>query len=216
MHPPLPPWQKQAVGTRNHQDTQSRPASTLAFLPVLARSAHFCEKDARKIMDTIPDQPTTGPDPAEMEPALPAPVPLRLPEPGAPAEHADARYGELTCTQCGTTAHLDVEDVHSLESNADGQVMTEYSCTSCGAFYAHEVSVQDLAKYLAIDATTGVLKFGRHYIHCGMPMQEAKMNLFPTTRNTSFNIEPTSLDPDVTMPSRVLKCRCGFQISMPQ
>lgn len=29
-------------------------------------------------MDTIPDQPTTGPDPAEMEPALPAPVSLAL------------------------------------------------------------------------------------------------------------------------------------------
>lgn len=170
-------------------------------------------------MDTIPDQPTTGPDPTNTEPTPPTAAALRLPEPGTPAADADADAGEFTCAQCGTPAHLDVDDIRSLKSDATGQVMIEYSCTSCGAFYAHEVSVQDLAKHLAIDATTGVLKLGRQYIHCGVPMQEADMNLFPTTGTTSFTLNPTPpglhdvLEP--VMPGKVLKCRCGFQISTP-
>lgn len=119
---------------------------------------------------------------------------------------------EFLCVECGTAEHLEVEEIQTLESGLPGFVMTEYSCGKCEGFYAHEVPVAGLGAFLAnTDTPAGVLKFGRHYIHCGEPMMEQEMRLYTLT---APGVRAEELA-DVVLPGLVLKCSCGFQMSVP-
>lgn len=124
-------------------------------------------------------------------------------------EPADA---SLTCTNCKTDEHLMVESIQPHVPRAQGRVAMEYSCTGCGAFFAHGASVQSVAKVLAKQpGRAGVLHFGRYYIHCGEPMERGEIRLSTLKLPEGDAAEA----PAVTVPSVVLRCQCGFQMSMP-
>ncbi|WP_125610726.1 hypothetical protein [Specibacter cremeus] len=60
-----------------------------------------------------------------------------------------------------------------------------------------------MAKILGDDGTApSVLRFGHDYIHCGEPMQDAGRDIYRGL-------------PDVTVPTRILRCRCGFRLAVP-
>ncbi len=120
---------------------------------------------------------------------------------------------EFTCARCSTPEHLVIESLHALEPAVDGWVMVDYSCSDCGSFYAHEVSVNCLTEFISgVEAPLGVVEVGQQYVHCGEPMQEGDMNLtgIADTASTDAPI------PDVQLPTVVLRCRCGFQMSIPR
>lgn len=125
---------------------------------------------------------------------------------------------QIICTDCRTSKHLTVESIHAVVPRTDGWVAVEYSCGQCESFYAHNVPVQAVARFLATtdaqtttDAQPGVVKFGRDYIHCGEPMDEAGRKIAGITMDDDdFNGLPT-----VYIPAAVLKCQCGFQMSIP-
>lgn len=137
-----------------------------------------------------------------------------------PIHHARHHYDEspdaddsiIECTRCKTSKHLLVESIEPLEPQVDGWVAVEYSCGKCEAFFAHTASVQRVAQLLITrDGHSGVWKFGRYFIHCGAPMEEAPIRL------SGLDVDDEDLRsvPTVHLPSMVLHCRCGFQMCVP-
>jgi hypothetical protein len=128
-------------------------------------------------------------------------------------ENPPLQMPQIFCSDCGTSEHLIIESIESLVPKRDGWIAVEYSCGNCESFYAHEASVQDVAVFLAEgDESLGVLKFGRHYIHCGEPMEESGMKILGIGVDED---EVTGLH-YVRIPSVVLRCRCGFQMAIPK
>ena len=120
---------------------------------------------------------------------------------------------QILCTECGTTEHLIIETIQFLSPKRDGWVAMEYSCGSCESFYAHEASFQAIATFLAeADEQSGVLTFGRHYIHCGQPMEEAGM----TISGIGVDEDEVTGMLYIRIPTIVLRCHCGFQMAIPK
>lgn len=127
-------------------------------------------------------------------------------------EDAPLQMPRIVCSGCRTSEHLIVESIESPAPRRDGWIAVEYSCGICESFYAHEASVQDVASFLAEgDEIPGVLRFGRYYIHCGELMEEGDMKISCVGVDED---ELTGLH-YVRIPSVVLRCRCGFQIAIP-
>lgn len=119
----------------------------------------------------------------------------------------------ISCTKCHTSAHLTIESIHAAVPRTDGWVMVEYSCGRCESFYAHEASVQAVARFLTTnDTQSGVLKFGHSYIHCGEPMGEIGLRV--TGVGSGDDDLRDALE--VRIPTTVLRCNCGFQMVVPK
>ena len=89
------------------------------------------------------------------------------------SENSLSKKPSIMCTQCHTPKHLILESLESCTPRVNGRVSVEYSCGNCESFYAHDVPVQDLAKFLHTESTSsGILHFGGTYIHCGESMEE--------------------------------------------
>lgn len=118
----------------------------------------------------------------------------------------------LICTNCHTDRHLMVETIQPPDAKAVGLVSIEYSCGRCDAFYAHDAAVESVARILAKSpCDTGVLKFGSYYIHCGEPMIRGRIKL-ATLQVPGEGITDA---PSVKVPMAVLRCKCGFQMTIP-
>ena len=118
----------------------------------------------------------------------------------------------LECANCHTATYLIIESIQQHRPRVPGLVEVEYSCGRCESYSAHTSTVQNIAKILnnstAGLSSSGVLKFGEHYIHCGEPMEFAHFqSLPPGTLNNSLGAE-IPLAPLLS----VLRCQCGFQI----
>ncbi|PYI38633.1 hypothetical protein CVS30_08690 [Arthrobacter psychrolactophilus] len=127
-------------------------------------------------------------------------------------EVQDTQGDGLSCVYCRTDLHLIVESIQTPDSKKPGFVSIEYSCGHCEAFFAHDASVESVAKLLANShCETGVLQFGSYYIHCGEPMTPGRIKL------ARLKVSDGDLAdaPGLAVPSMVLRCRCGFQISLP-
>ncbi|POH57272.1 hypothetical protein CVS28_16900 [Arthrobacter glacialis] len=119
---------------------------------------------------------------------------------------------QITCIDCNTSEDLTIESIEPVVPRTDGWVMVEYSCGKCESFYAHEASVQAVARFLTTsDTQPGVLRFGRYYIHCGEPMEAFGL------RVTGVGSDDDDLHNvlEVHIPTVVLRCRCGFQMLIP-
>lgn len=128
---------------------------------------------------------------------------------GGSPEFQDA---PLLCFTCGTGDFLTVESIQPCVPSAPGWVAVEYSCGNCEAYFAHNATVENVATILATTlGPGGVLRFGYFYIHCGEPMELKDFRL------SSLKIARGDLvdAPVVKVATKVLRCRCGFQISVP-
>lgn len=128
------------------------------------------------------------------------------PSPRTPDQTAGEEDNEVFCSNCRTADFIVIESIQSLVPKQRGWVATEYSCGKCEYFYAAGVPVQAVARFLAsVSIPSGVLKFGRHYIHCGEPMAEVKRH----GRGASGDVREGGY------PLVVLRCGCGFQMTLP-
>jgi hypothetical protein len=119
----------------------------------------------------------------------------------------------ISCTKCHTPENLTIESIHPMVPRTVGWVMVEYSCGQCESFYAHEASVQALARFLTTnDTQSGVLQFGHSYIHCGEPMEEVGLDV----TGVGSDDEDLKEESGVRIPTTVLRCRCGFQMVIPR
>lgn len=132
------------------------------------------------------------------------------PEGQAPAPESYAPW----CTACGTDEYLIIESVEPFAGAGAAGGTPEfleisYTCSECDRFYGHPVRHSPLwARRLTSDPGAA------EYLHCGEPMQ-------PRDSSAVSILEPLHTDPfneivaDVVLETTVLRCSCGFQISLP-
>lgn len=132
------------------------------------------------------------------------------------APFADAKQQEplepVGCTQCGSAEDLILEFAGTDVSFHNGAIALEYSCGTCEAFFAHTASAEGSAPLLSASIKTlGMLQSGDTYLHCGEPMEEGELQL------SALKVEDGDLmdAPSVRVEMTVLKCPCGFQMSIP-
>ena len=131
----------------------------------------------------------------------------------APSDSQESPNSSISCTRCRSADHLILELIGPLVPRITGRVSLEYSCGKCESFYVQDASVQEVAKFLTgKPATREVLHFGNSYIHCGEPMEEAEFRL------AALRVKEGDLldAPAVKVESSVLRCQCGFQMSIPR
>ncbi|MGJ3191975.1 hypothetical protein FQP90_17610 [Paenarthrobacter nitroguajacolicus] len=108
---------------------------------------------------------------------------------------------------------VDTIDAHS--DLSAGLVEVGYNCRNCGSFREHAATVADVAEVLNTSAKLpGLLQFGKHYLHCGVPMHTGagKRSLL-TAGFSSRNVDP---ELEAYLNTRVLHCdECGFQMEIP-
>jgi hypothetical protein len=97
----------------------------------------------------------------------------------------------------------------------NGDLITvSYTCNDCGLFHEHLAYAGEVAAALRqVRWMARVIMFGDDYIHCGFPMEEAEFEIErlcyrSSTGGGSLNV--------VSLPTRVLRCRCGFQLEVPE
>lgn len=132
------------------------------------------------------------------------------------APFADAKQQEplepVGCTHCASAEDLILESAGTDIAFHNGAIALEYSCGTCEAFFAHTASAEGAAPFLSASIKTlELLQSGDTYLHCGEPMKESELQL------SALKVEDGDLidAPPVTVETTVLKCPCGFQMSIP-
>jgi hypothetical protein len=125
------------------------------------------------------------------------------------------RVPPVMCERCGTDRHLDIRAVTDPPGQYAGVVLVSYICSRCRTFSEHPAQVTDLSMVLARQAPrTDVLIFGWHYLHCGRPMKKTGSELRRLSAPGRLGTDRTLLG--VYLPTRVLACRCGFRLELPE
>ncbi|WAP51828.1 hypothetical protein OL239_00085 [Arthrobacter sp. ATA002] len=114
------------------------------------------------------------------------------------------------CTHCGTDEYLIIESVEpAVGEDAAEFLEINYTCAECDRFYGHPVQHSPVwARRINVPGTAA------EYLHCGEPMQ-------PKDTGSVSIFEPLHTGPDavavpeVQLDTTLLRCRCGFQMSVP-
>ncbi|WP_146033029.1 hypothetical protein [Arthrobacter sp. AFG20] len=126
------------------------------------------------------------------------------------------RISPVMCEHCGTDRHLDIKAVTDLPDHPADVVVASYTCGRCGLFSEHPARVADLSMVLGRREQTGdLLIFGWHYLHCGELMKKTGSELRRLSASVSSDSAPGDTR-DVYLSTRVLKCRCGFRLEVPE
>jgi hypothetical protein len=138
---------------------------------------------------------------------------------GFPGFRSDAggpdRILPMMCEHCGTDRHLVVRAVTALPGHPADVVLASYACGRCRLFSEHPARLADLSMVLDRHQTGDLLMFGWHYLHCGEPMKKTGSEL----RRLSASVGSDSAagdTRDVYLSTRVLTCRCGFRLEVPE
>lgn len=128
--------------------------------------------------------------------------------------HSLPQPRQMRCEACGTEHHLTIHAITAM-GTANGDLVTvSYTCNACCRFQEHLAYAADVAAALhQVRWMAKVIMFGDDYIHCGFPMEEAEYEierLCYRSSNGSGGLNTVSL------PTRVLRCRCGFQLEVPE
>ncbi|MCY1676323.1 hypothetical protein OVA06_16725 [Pseudarthrobacter sp. SL88] len=121
---------------------------------------------------------------------------------------------QLGCATCGTENHVTIHAITALDPGGGDLVTVSYTCDDCRQFQEHLACATDVAAALhQVRSMTQVIMFGDDYVHCGYPMDEAgfeieRLGYRNRVAGGGFNA--------VCLPTRVLRCRCGFQLEVPE
>lgn len=128
------------------------------------------------------------------------------------ADNADISRGRPWCSGCRSDAHLMVDSIAPVRPLSHEAVDLAYTCLECDSFYAHPVAVDRAAAIMDHRGIApGVLHFDGDYFHCGKPMKMSAPEL-PTADSVARPQDP----PGDLLPAKVLRCRCGFRLELPQ
>jgi hypothetical protein len=125
----------------------------------------------------------------------------------------------LRCLHCGNGETLEITSIDALDAGSPNagspfMVAVTFTCTRCGVPCTCDADVSEVARVLNRPGNTaGVLAFGGHYIHCGQPMTAVGTELRSVNGSYSDRLVPEALS--VYLATRVLRCRCGFQMEIP-
>ncbi|MEV7607144.1 hypothetical protein AB0N65_17050 [Paenarthrobacter sp. NPDC089322] len=118
------------------------------------------------------------------------------------------------CEHCGADADLVIDRIEPHRTLSPEVVHVEYRCESCGSLRSHAATVPDVAEVLIRSKEPkGILQFGRHHLHCGVPMHTGPGRLHLISSEGSGNGDP---ELETYLNTRVLHCdECGFQMEIP-
>ncbi|NUT71426.1 hypothetical protein [Pseudarthrobacter sp. C4D7] len=117
------------------------------------------------------------------------------------------------CEACGTEHQLTIHAITAIGAAGGDLVTVSYTCNDCDLFQEHTAYAADVASALnQVRWLARVILFGDDYIHCGFPMEEAELEV---ERLCYRSTRPGSGLNAVSMPTRVLRCHCGFQLEIP-
>ena len=136
----------------------------------------------------------------------------QLPSP----EHAGAENGDQPwCGICGTDEYLIVEAVEPVPFGNEGLMEISYTCAECDSYYGHRTRLDlvnprllrgfPVMPYTSMEGT---------YLHCGEPMTLGAPRDQTITASMPTDDDSSALL-DVYLQTRVLHCRCGFQMELP-
>ncbi|MDQ0635796.1 hypothetical protein QFZ40_003705 [Arthrobacter pascens] len=127
--------------------------------------------------------------------------------------HSLPQPRQLRCETCGTEQHLTIHAITAMGAANGDLVTVSYTCNDCRGFQEHLAYAGDVAAALHhLPSLAKVIMFGDDYIHCGFPMEEAEFEIERLCyRSSSVGGLST-----VSLPTRVLRCRCGFQLEVPE
>lgn len=132
-----------------------------------------------------------------------------------PARSSGPSGRRLWCARCDTDEHLVIESIQALQPPRSVLVSAAYTCRNCGFFYSQSATVAQVATVLNRPGQeSGILQFGGVYLHCGEPMSTAAAGhggLYSVASAEESGEESL----DVYLRTRVLSCRCGFQMEIP-
>ena len=128
--------------------------------------------------------------------------------------HSPPQPRQLRCEICCTEHQLTIHAIRAMGAANGDLVTVSYTCNDCGLFNEHLAYAGDVAAALhQVRWMAKVIMFGDDYIHCGFPMEEAGLEIERLCYRSSNN--GGSLNA-VCLPTRVLRCRCGFQLEIPE
>lgn len=128
--------------------------------------------------------------------------------------HSLPQPRQLRCETCGTEHRLTIHAITAMGAVGGDLVTVAYTCDGCGLFQEHLAYAADVAAALhQVRRMANVIMFGDDYIHCGFPMEEAALEIERLCYRTSTGGTEVSA---VCLPTRVLRCRCGFQLEVPE
>lgn len=118
------------------------------------------------------------------------------------------------CADCDSDDHLLVDTVTDLD-RLEETLAVAFNCTRCGGSRVLATTAQFVAAIMARPSDDVQLERpDGDYVHCGEAMAPAD----PAMRNAFL---PLTTDPGpadhlgVYLQTRVLRCRCGFQMELP-
>jgi hypothetical protein len=120
---------------------------------------------------------------------------------------------QLQCEACGTGHELTIHAITAIGAAGGDLVTVSYTCNACNLFQEHTAFATDVVSALnQVRWMAKVILFGDEYVHCGFPMEEAEYEVerlcYRTNTGSGLNA--------VSLPTRVLRCQCGFQLEVPE
>lgn len=151
--------------------------------------------------------------------------PVRLPGQGlirmsttsheyAPRDAHQHRGRRLWCAECNTDRHLLVDSATTL--NAQQQTLAAaITCENCGGSRVLATTAALLAELPGRNEENGdAVHRDAAYVHCHEPMSPADPGLWGLQWPVSTQAGPAEFL-GVYLRTRVLRCRCGFQMELP-
>ena len=132
-----------------------------------------------------------------------------------PRDAQQPRGTQPWCATCDTDVHLVVDTIAVMDRRAE-TLAVAFNCVKCGGSQVLSTTASFVAAILARSANNDdVMHLGDEYIHCGEPMSATD----PDLRSSRAPVSTTPRPADFLgayLQTRVLRCRCGFQMEIPQ
>lgn len=136
--------------------------------------------------------------------------------PRRPPRAHGPRGRRLWCGECDTDQRLVIETIQAPAPPRTGLILAAYTCVGCGFFYSHLATVEQVAAVLnGPGQGYGVFQFGGTYFHCGEPMPATGIE-HRTISDTAATVGPLGGPVEVCLRTRVMRCRCGFRMEIPE
>jgi hypothetical protein len=124
------------------------------------------------------------------------------------------RGNQPWCAPCDTDRHLLVDSITVMDPRRE-TLAAAFNCTRCGSSRVLSTTVVLIAVILARSpAADDVMQLGAEYIHCGEPLHPGDPEA--TAARKPISTGPMAADfLGAYLRTRVLQCRCGFQVEIP-
>lgn len=131
-----------------------------------------------------------------------------------PRDAHQPRGKQPWCSTCDTDLHLVVDSIAVMDRRR-GSLAVAFNCEKCGGTRVLSTTAGYVAAVLARSTRNDdVMHLGAEYIHCGEPMSPTDPEL--RSSRTAVATHPRPADfLGAYLRTRVIRCRCGFQMEIP-